>query len=101
MATERQQAHLEKARAAKMEKSKEKDNMNSDNIKLGTPISAVASIGKVPYSPPAVVNHNDERVWINALVAAMRNLEVKHQGVVASCVPIADAALAAYKAKFK
>lgn len=91
MASEKQQEHLQKARAARAAKQEN----NESNITF------IESNTKPHLSNSTTSsNYNEQTVWVHALISAMRNLEVKHASNVASCVPIADAALLAYKAKF-
>jgi len=40
------------------------------------------------------------RVWVDALLTAMKNKQVSHASHVADCMPIADEVLRLYKEKF-
>lgn len=95
MATPAQIASLAKVRERKAAIAEERKTLNQKiDEELGLDIGTSEKLAKIK-TPDEVRN-----VWLQGLLVAFKNKDVRHASGVADCVPIADAIMEAYEGKF-
>lgn len=94
-ATEAQIASLAKVREKKAAIAAERKSLNQTiDEELGLEPGTSEKLAKVK-TPDEVRN-----VWLQGLLIAMSQKDVRHASGLADCLPIADAVMEAYEAKF-
>lgn len=94
-ATEAQLASLAKVREKKAAIAEERKSLNQKiDEELGLEPGTSDKLAKVK-TPDEVRN-----VWLQGLLIAFKNKDVRHASGIADCIPIADAIMEAYEGKF-